>query len=65
MGPQLPPSGPDNSTLTPVVQLYQEGFQRFNQGYASALAWVLFIVIFGVTLVYFWRQRSAEQEGMG
>jgi ABC-type sugar transport system permease subunit len=65
MGPQLPPSGPNNATLTPVVQLYQEGFQRFNQGYASALAWVLFIVIFGVTLIYFWRQRRAEQEGMG
>ena len=65
MGPQLPPSGPNNSTLTPVVQLYQEGFQRFNQGYASALAWVLFIFIFGVTLVYFWRQRRAEAEGMG
>ena len=65
MGPQLPPSGPDNATLTPVVQLYQEGFQRFNQGYASALAWVLFIFIFAVTLVYFWRQRRAEQEGIG
>jgi ABC-type sugar transport system permease subunit len=65
MGPQLPPSGPGNSTLTPVVQLYQEGFQRFNQGYASALAWVLFIFIFGVTLFYFWRQRRAEAEGMG
>ena len=65
MGPQLPPSGPDNATLTPVVQLYQEGFQRFNQGYASALAWVLFIFIFGVTIFYFWRQRRAEAEGMG
>jgi ABC-type sugar transport system permease subunit len=65
MGPQLPPSGPDNATLTPVVQLYQEGFQRFNQGYASALAWVLFVFIFGVTLIYFWRQRRAEAEGMG
>jgi ABC-type sugar transport system permease subunit len=65
MGPQLPPSGPDNATLTPVVQLYQEGFQRFNQGYASALAWVLFIFIFAVTLVYFWRQRRAEREGIG
>lgn len=65
MGPQLPPSGPNNSTLTPVVQLYQEGFQRFNQGYASALAWVLFLFIFGITLVYFWRQRRAEREGVG
>jgi ABC-type sugar transport system permease subunit len=65
MGPQLPPSGPNNATLTPVVQLYQEGFQRFNQGYASALAWVLFLIIFAVTLTYFWRQRRAEREGIG
>lgn len=65
MGPQLPPSGPNNATLTPVIQLYQEGFNRFNQGYASAIAWVLFIFIFGVTLVNFWRQRRAEEEGIG
>lgn len=65
MGPQLPPSGPNNATLTPVIQLYQEGFNRFNQGYASALAWVLFIFIFGVTLLNFWRQRRAEAEGIG
>jgi ABC-type sugar transport system permease subunit len=65
MGPQLPISGPNNATLTPVVQLYEEGFEKFNQGYASALAWVLFIIIFGVTLFYFWRQRRAEREGLG
>lgn len=65
MGPQLPPSGPNNATLMPVVQLYQEGFQRFNQGYASALAWVLFLFIFAITLTYFWRQRRAEREGLG
>ena len=59
--PQLQPSGPDNSTLTPVVQLYQEGFQRFNQGFASALAWVLFAIIFAVTILYF--SRRGEDEG--
>lgn len=64
MGPQLPPSGPSNATLTPVVHLYQEGFRRFNQGYASALAWVLFVLIFTITLIYFRRQRKTEA-GMG
>jgi ABC-type sugar transport system permease subunit len=64
MGPQLPPSGPGNATLTPVVHLYQEGFRRFNQGYASALAWVLFLLIFTITLIYLRRQRKAEA-GMG
>lgn len=53
------PAGPNNSTLTMVLYLYQKGFQRFEQGYASAIAWVLFFLIFGATLVQFRRQRSA------
>lgn len=53
-----PVGGPDNSTLTLVVYLYQNGFQFFKQGYASAIAWILFIVIFGVTLWQFRRQRE-------
>ncbi len=53
-----PPSGPGNSTLTPVVYLYQNAFQQFELGYASAVAWVLFIIIFGVTLLYF--RRSGD-----
>ena len=53
-----PPSGPGNSTLTPVVYLYQNAFQQFEIGYASAVAWALFILIFGVTLLYF--RRSGD-----
>ncbi|MDX1663294.1 MAG: sugar ABC transporter permease [Candidatus Promineifilaceae bacterium] len=52
------PTGPGNSTLTMVLYLYQKGFQRFDLGYASALAWVLFLLIFGLTLVQFRRQRA-------
>ena len=48
---------PDNATLTPVVYLYQLGFQQNAFGQASAVAWVLFILIFGLTLVQFRRQR--------
>ncbi len=54
--------GPQNSTLTPVVYLYEQGFRRFSFGYASAVAWVLFVLIFAFTLVQFRRQR-AEAEG--
>jgi ABC-type sugar transport system permease subunit len=53
------PAGPGNSTLTLVLYLYQKGFQRFEQGYASALAWILFLVIFGATLIQVRRQRSS------
>lgn len=50
------PEGPNNSTLTPVVYLYQNAFEQFEIGYASAVAWALFILIFGITLLYFRRQ---------
>jgi len=53
------PAGPNNSTLTLVLYLYQKGFQRFEQGYASAIAWVLFVIIFGATLFQFQRQRTS------
>lgn len=52
-----PPEGPNNSTITLVYYLYRSGFQNFQQGYASAIAWILFIVIFGLTLIQFQRQR--------
>lgn len=57
-----PPAGPNNSTLTMVLYLYQKGFQRFEQGYAAAIAWVLFILIFGVTLIQFQRQRASAYD---
>lgn len=55
-----PPEGPNNSTITLVLYLYRSGFQNFQQGYASAIAWILFIVIFGLTLIQFQRQRQSS-----
>lgn len=43
--------GPLDSALTIVPYLYDMGFNRFQLGYASAIAWVLFLIIFLVTLV--------------
>jgi multiple sugar transport system permease protein len=45
--------GPANSTLTIVYYLYQKGFQRFQMGYGASLAWIVFALIFIVTLVQF------------
>lgn len=55
-----PPEGPNNATITLVLYLYRSGFINFKQGYASAIAWVLFVVIFGLTLVQYQRQRRAS-----
>lgn len=53
------PAGPANSTLTLVLYLYQKGFQRFEQGYASSIAWILFAIIFAATLFQVQRQRMS------
>ncbi|KIL37478.1 ABC transporter permease [Cohnella kolymensis] len=37
--------GPVNSTLFYTLYLYQNGFGNFQMGYASSMAWVLFIII--------------------
>jgi multiple sugar transport system permease protein len=42
---------PEDSTLFFPVLLYQQGFSYFNMGYASAMAMVLLVVSFAVTLV--------------
>ena len=42
---------PEDSTLFYPVLLYQQGFRFFNMGYASAMAMLLLVVSFAVTLV--------------
>ncbi len=42
---------PLNSTLFYSVYLYQNGFQFLKMGYASAMAWILFLVILAATLL--------------
>jgi multiple sugar transport system permease protein len=49
--------GPANSTLFLVLYLYKQGFSYFRMGYASLLAWVLFVVILAFTLLQFWLSR--------
>lgn len=38
-------SGPDNASLMMVPYLFDNAFRFYNMGYASALAWVLFVII--------------------
>lgn len=49
--------GPANSTLFYTLYLFQEGFQDYDMGYASALAWVLFLVIGILTAINFVASR--------
>jgi multiple sugar transport system permease protein len=43
--------GPLDSTLFYVLYLFRQAFQFFNMGYASALAWFLFLIILVLTLL--------------
>jgi ABC-type sugar transport system permease subunit len=58
------PGGPDNATMTPVIALYNEAFKDNNRGYASALAWVLFVIIFAFTFAQFRRDREGATGGL-
>jgi multiple sugar transport system permease protein len=42
---------PQGSTLFYTIWLYQQGFEAFHFGYASAMAWVLFVIVMICTLV--------------
>jgi multiple sugar transport system permease protein len=46
--------GPAGASTTLGYYIYQTGFQYFKMGYAAAQAWVLFLIIFIVTLLN-WR----------
>lgn len=46
--------GPAGSTTTVEYYLYQTAFEKFNMGYASAIAWFLFAVILLMTMLT-WR----------
>ena len=53
--------GPLQATTSVVLLMYEQGFRWWNMGYAAAIAFVLFLVIFAVTLVQlrFQRRRDA------
>ena len=44
---------PSDSTLFYTLYLYMEGFGNFSMGYASAMAWVLVVIIGAFTLINF------------
>jgi multiple sugar transport system permease protein len=45
--------GPENATLFYVLYLYRMAFENFQMGYASAMAWVLFVIILLFTFIQF------------
>jgi multiple sugar transport system permease protein len=53
--------GPAGSTTTIVYYIYRNAFEWFKMGYASAIAWVLFGIIFALTIIQ-WNMRKRMGE---
>lgn len=52
--------GPDNKGLTIVMYLYQNGFDLGDLGFASAIGWVLALILIGLALVQVKLTRAQE-----
>ena len=50
--------GPSNSTLFYAFHLFKEAFQFFRMGKASALAWILFVMVLALTLIQLWLSKK-------
>ena len=50
--------GPLDATLSVTMYMYQQGFEFFHQGYASAIAYVLFVIVAIVAFLQFRFLRS-------
>jgi multiple sugar transport system permease protein len=57
-------AGPNNSLLFFALYLYNTAFRFLSMGYASALAWVMFVIILVFNLLLLWSSRRwAYYEG--
>jgi multiple sugar transport system permease protein len=65
--------GPANATLVYILYLYRSAFEQGKMGYASALAWFLFLVILTFTLIQlvvakywvYYEGETPQHRGMG
>jgi multiple sugar transport system permease protein len=51
--------GPAGTTTTLSYYIYLQGFERMDLGYGSAVAWILFFLVFGLTLLQ-WSRRARD-----
>ncbi|RJX38605.1 sugar ABC transporter permease [Paenibacillus pinisoli] len=58
----LTSGGPFNSSTVLVYRIYEEGFQNFRMGYASALSWLLFMIVGLLTMLTWVLQKRFAQD---
>ncbi len=54
--------GPGNATSVMAFYIYRKAFEQYDMGYANALAWALFVLIFVVTVVQYKMQDKYTNE---
>jgi multiple sugar transport system permease protein len=54
----FPDGEPQNSGLFYAYHLFKQAFQFFNMGYASAMAWVLFVIVLVLTLFQLYASKK-------
>lgn len=52
--------GPGDATSVLVFYTYITAFRYYKMGYASAMSWILFIIIFTITLIQWKKQKKSE-----
>jgi len=52
--------GPGNSTTTVSFFIYRQGFGQFNLGYAAAMSWIVFIIVYFVSVLIIRFLKPAE-----
>ena len=53
-------TGPAGATMTPLIRIFNVAFDSFQFGYASALGYVFFAIIFIISLIQFRFNRERE-----
>jgi multiple sugar transport system permease protein len=54
--------GPGTATTMLAFYVYRSGFVFYRMGYASAVAWVLMIIVFAITLFQWWGQKKVSYD---
>lgn len=54
--------GPADATTTLTIQVYLKAFQEFRISQSSAIAMIMFLLLLGGSLIYFWRALTLDWE---
>jgi multiple sugar transport system permease protein len=56
----LTAGGPADATTVVVLQIYKQAFENYRFGYAASMAFVLFVIIIGITVIQYRLSRRWE-----